>query len=79
MNLATGFAAVTLSSPTYASLASELALVQSQSRPLNFFWAGVLMALVPVLIFAGLTGTLIYLYLREVRSRAKEHVSEADR
>lgn len=73
-----GFAAVTLSSPTYASLASGLALVQSQSRPLNFFWAGILMALVPVLIFAGLAGTLIYFYLREVRSRAEKRVSEAD-
>lgn len=64
-----------------AVLAAGTALVpalQSQSRPIAFFVAGVLIALVPVLLLGGLGGVVLVSYVRDAKSRkARRLQSEA--
>lgn len=53
-----------------SAMASAVTVVaQAQPRPESFFWAGVVTALVPVLILGTLGGVVLHLYLRERRSR----------
>lgn len=35
-----------------------------------FFWSGVVIAAVPVLVFGALAGVLVYLYIRSQRGRS---------
>lgn len=60
---------VTLAIGSVASLtlASPL-LIQEGARPDSFFWAGLLTALVPMLVLGALGGVAVHLYLRERRS-----------
>lgn len=61
---------------TVGWLTAPLVVVQAASpEPDSFFWAGLLTALVPMLILGALGGVAVRLYIRE-RGRTDEERSE---